>query len=137
MLIFFSALETSATAEHVVAESGGEDSEDEWNYVKVDKKESEEQNDNSETNTPKVTPSDNIDHKLDQVVEENDHQHHQDITLELVSNVTSLINETSDELQHILAVGESHALLQGIAESQEACADVSFSIKFICFRCYI
>lgn len=57
-------------------------------------------------------------------MEENIQHHYQDIATELVSNVTSLINETSDELQQILA-GESHALLQGIAESQEACADVS------------
>lgn len=38
MLLFFIEPEISESVHQTVGESGGEDSEDEWNYVKIDKK---------------------------------------------------------------------------------------------------
>lgn len=63
-LLIVSVIDAIGVSDHVVAESGGEESEDEWNYVKVDTEKKEE-------------------------------------TI------------------------ESHAVAQAIAESQEACIDVS------------
>lgn len=65
----FSVIDAIGVSDHVVAESGGEESEDEWNYIKVDTEKKEE-------------------------------------TI------------------------ESHAVAQAIAESQEACLDVSHFFFF-------
>lgn len=123
IFLLLSALETSATTEHVVAESGGEDSEDEWNYVKVNKKELSENNDNIEAKTLETTSSENIEKKLDQVLEEN-LTLDQEIVSSLITNASSLIEEKGDELQDILSEA-LQGISQGIAESQEICTDVS------------
>lgn len=82
--------------ENVVVAESGDDSDDEWNYIQVNKN-GEEDTENNKSTEDIVSPS----------------------------PPTASIGEPDNDL---IPPGESHALSQAIAESEESCAEVSHQL---------
>lgn len=98
----------SVPIENVVVAESGDDSDDEWNYIKVNSDKKSEQ----ERETPvELDTEHDKDHSIPAAEE--------DAILTSPTPPTASLGETVDFVNH-----ESHAIAQAFAEPEEACTEV-------------
>lgn len=103
---------SSVPIENVVVAESGDDSEDEWNYIKVDK---EKQSEQERETSVELDDSDLDKNHSKQAVDE-------DALLTSPTPPTAPLGETDFVNQ------ESHAIAQAFAEPEEACSEVGFGL---------
>lgn len=103
--------------ENVVVAESGDESEDEWNYIKVDKEKPEQDNKSEDRETP------NIELESEHDKEQSKQAAEEDITSP--TPPTASLGETDFVNQ------QSHAIAQAFAQPEEACSEVSVT-RAIC-----
>lgn len=122
LLLYFTVLPTnnSVPIENVVVAESGEDSDDEWNYIKVDKEKQSEQEAKAPVNLDGVQPE----------KEAASSEQHQDEAVE--EDITSPTPPTASIGETDFVHQQSHAIAQAFVEPEEVCTEV-FSLFFFFF----